>query len=183
MTLSEKDYFEFLNTQLNLFYFVGNYTNILKRDLSFQDFLNTTFTTKGLCRNVFLKNKKLLDLYLDGGGIPKAQRIILEGHRKSITGKFIFLKCLSEHAIFRNLKNKNFYAVKALSNSFEELIPEFPAVYRLNILPFKGVIVYDGFIESGNMEIGINNKKSLASEYQKAQKENQIITSLEERIT
>lgn len=89
------------------------------------------------------------------------------------------LKCLSEHAVFKSIDNGKFYAVKALSDSFEELIPEYPAILELNILPFKGHIIYDGFIKGGNIKTGANIKKTLIEEYKQAKKNKEIITTLD----
>lgn len=115
----------------------------------------------------------------DVSEIPEEQLSILEGFRKGIHGQFILLKCLSEHAVFKNIDNGKFYAVKALSDSFEELIPEYSAIFELNILPFKGKIIYDGFIKGGQIKIGANIKKSLIEEYKQAKKNKKIITTLD----
>lgn len=181
MTLSQNDYYEYLNTHLNLLFFVGYHTGILHEDMEFKEFLKTNFQTKAICRDAFLENQKeLLDEYIgDGTEIPKEQLFILEGFRKNITGQFVLIKCLSKHAIFKSIDNGKFYAVKALSDSFDELVPDYPAVFELNILPFKGQIIYDGFIKGGNMQIGADMKKSLNEEYIQAKKNNRIITSLD----
>lgn len=181
MTLSKKDYYEYLNTHLNLLFFVGYYTGILDKEMEFEDFLKTNFQTKGLCRDAFLEDlKELLNEYIgDGTEIPKEQLAILEGFQKNITGQFVLLKCLSKYAIFKNVNNGKFYAVKALSDSFDELIPDYPAIIELNLIPFKGQIIYDGFIKGGNIKIGKNIKKSLHEEYMQAKKNNEIITSLD----
>lgn len=39
MKLSQKDYYEYLNTHLNLLFFVGYYTGILDEETEFEDFL------------------------------------------------------------------------------------------------------------------------------------------------
>lgn len=180
MKLSQKDYYEYLNTHLNLLYFVGYYTGILDEETGFEDFLKMGFQEKALCREAFLEEKnQLLDVYLaNSSEIPKKQLSILEDFRKGIQGQFVLLKCLSEHAVFKSVDNGKFYAVKALSDSFEELIPEYPAIFELNIFPFKGKIIYDGFIKGGQIKIGTNIKKSLIEEYKQAKKNKEIITIL-----
>ena len=181
MKLSQKDYCEYLNTHLNLLFFVGYYTGILDEETEFEDFIRMSFREKFVCRDAFLENPaKLLNEYIgDGSEIPKEQLSILEGFRKGTHGQFILLKCLSEHAVFKNIDNGKFYAGKALSDSFEELIPEYPAIFELNILPFKGHIIYDGFIKGGNIKTGANIKKTLIEEYKQAKKNKEIITTLD----
>ncbi len=181
MKLSQKDYYEYLNTHLNLLFFVGYYTGILDEETEFEDFLKMNFQEKALCREAFLEGKdQLLDVYIaDGSEIPKEQLSVLKGFKQSINGQFVLLKCLSEHAVFKSIDNGKFYAVKALSDSFEELIPEYPAILELNILPFKGHIIYDGFIKGGNIKTGANIKKTLIEEYKQAKKNKEIITTLD----
>jgi hypothetical protein len=181
MKLSQKDYYEYLNTHLNLLFFVGYYTGILDEETEFEDFIKMNFREKFVCRDILLENStKLLNEYIgDGSEIPKEQLSILKDFRKGIHGQFVLLKCLSEHAVFKNIDNGKFYAVKALSDSFEELIPEYPAIFELNVLPFKGKIIYDGFIKGGQIKIGTNIKKSLIEEYKQAKKNKEIITTLD----
>lgn len=181
MTLSQNDYYEYLSIHLNLLYFTGYYTGILEEEISFQDFLRMSFQQKAFCRNVFLENQEeLLSEYIgDGTEIPNEQLAILRGFRKNEHGQFILLKCLKDHAILKSVDNGKFYAVKALSDSFEDLIPDFPVIFKLNILPFKGKIIYDGFIEGGNIKIGTHIQKSLNEEYVRARKNNEIVFSLD----
>ena len=53
MKLSRKDYYEYLNTHLNLLFFVGYYTGILDEETEFEDFLKMNFQEKALCREAF----------------------------------------------------------------------------------------------------------------------------------
>jgi len=181
MTLSRNDYYEYLDAHLNLLYFVGYCTGILDEGTEFEDFLKMDFQQKFRCREALLEEQEeLLNAYIgDGTEIPKEQLTILDGFRKNKRGRFILLKCLKKHAVFKDIDDGEFYAVKSLGDSFEHLIPEYPAIFDLNILPFKGKIIYDGFIEGGNVKIGPNMKKSLHDEYMKAKKKNEIITSLD----
>lgn len=180
MILSQKDYHEYLQTHLNLLYFVGYYHGIIDEEMEFKEFLETNMSLKIRCRNTFLNNKTLLDVYfMQWKEIPDEQVSILSGFKKAINGQFTLLKCLSKHAILQNIENGNFYAVKALGETFDELIPDYPVIIELTILPFKGQIIYDGFIFGGNLKIGKNIKESLHKEYLEAKKNNQIITTLD----
>jgi hypothetical protein len=126
-----------------------------------------------------LEDKKLLDEYIaHNTELPEEQKQILEGFRKSIYGKFIYVKSLSKFAIFKNIKDEKFYAVKGLGNTFEDLLPIKPIVVILNILPFKNQIIYDGFIEHNAIQIGSSSKKQLLKEYMQSKRNNKIITSL-----
>ena len=180
MTLSKQDYQEYLGIHFHLLYFTGCYNGIFPENYDFKDFLNTRFEPKPVCRDVFLeeKDENLDELIGNNHNLPENWLSILNGFRKSVKGEFVFLKCLSKHSIFKNLENEKFYAVKALSDSFETLIPDYPAIVELCILPFKDEIIYDGFIKGGNIKIGKNIHKSLNEEYKQAKENKEIIYSL-----
>jgi hypothetical protein len=54
------------------------------------------------------------------------------------------------------------YGVLALSQPFEDLIgPHLPVLTRTVVLPFKGVIVYDGLMSSYNISFGPGIRRGL----------------------
>lgn len=181
MILSQNDYYEYLNTHLNLLFFVGYNTGILSKQAEFGDFLRMRLEVKAECRDAFLENQDvLLEEYIgERNKILNEQLPILDDFRKNIHGRFIFLKNLSKHAIFKSVDNSKFYAVKALKDSFVELVPDYPALVELNILPFKGQFIYDGFIKGKNIKIDTMVQKTLHKEYIEAKKENKIMVSLD----
>ena len=169
-----------INIHLHLLYFVGYCTGILAGDMEFEDFLDTDFNVKAECREALLADKSLLEEYIaDGSEISEEQLAIVKRFRKNIKSQFVLLKCLSKHAILKDIENDKFYAVKALSNTFDELLPFYPIIITLNILPFKNQIIYDGFFVYDKIHIGPNIKKSLHEEYAKAKKNKEIIMTLD----
>lgn len=81
--LSEKDYFEYFSTHLNLLYFTGYYTGILDEEMEFEDFLKTGIEVKAVCRDALLEDENLLDEYIGCcTEIPKEQLEVLSGFKK-----------------------------------------------------------------------------------------------------
>ena len=64
MTLTDKEYKEFLKTHLDLLFYVGHQRNILPKDLSFQEFLNLDFQIKFKCRDTLLEDEDTIEEYI-----------------------------------------------------------------------------------------------------------------------
>lgn len=133
-----------------------------------------------MCREAFLKNGRLLDDFLTSNAdcLTNGQILILKGFKKQIHSDFVILKCLIKHAIFIDTKTDKFYAVKSLSDRFDDFFKNFPVLVKTTILPFYDQIIYDGFIESPTIYLGPEMTRSLTAMYAKAKKLNQIRTSI-----
>jgi hypothetical protein len=69
--------------------------------------------------------------------------------------------------------------VLALSQPFKDLIgPYLPVLTQTVLLPFKGVIVYDGLMSSYNISFGPGIRRSLNESFKDAKARHGIITSL-----
>ena len=101
---------------------------------------------------------------------------ILEGFKKGITGDFVILKYLKEYAVLIDLKKSKVYLVKALGDKFENLISGTPKIVKTTILPFKGKIIYDGFLEPYSVIIGQGIRRDLNGLYKKAKDSKELIS-------
>ncbi|HRH61226.1 MAG TPA: hypothetical protein PL045_11680, partial [Chitinophagaceae bacterium] len=98
---------------------------------------------------------------------------------KKVRGEFIILKCLTHHAIFMDAANKNFYAVKALSDPFTLFFERFPVHVITTLIPFKNKIIYDGFFQAPGIYYGRNIAGELHEDYKTAKCNKAIITRLD----
>ena len=180
MTLTDKEYKAYLETHLELLYFVGIQNKIYGADLSFKEFRDLDYTVNLECRDTLLSDMKLLDDYLSSNidRLTEEQIAILNGFKKSITGNFIILKCLANYAIFISVNDNKFYAVKALGSRFDEYIDRFPVLVNATILPFNGQIIYDGFLKITDISFGPGIRFNLNEDYKQAKKKNQIVMTL-----
>jgi hypothetical protein len=180
MTLSNDDYFAYLSTHLNFLYFVGQSSNLVPKNMDFRAFLSAESALKANCRDHFLSNMGLLDDYFSqkAGELSENEISILSGFRKAIMSNFIIFRCLSKYAVFIDTKNNKFYAVKALRDHFGLLVDHFPAVVSATILPYKNMIIYDGFLKIKPISFGPNIRYSLNEDYKEAKKNKQIMETL-----
>jgi succinate dehydrogenase flavin-adding protein (antitoxin of CptAB toxin-antitoxin module) len=178
VTLTEKEYKEFLKIHLDLLYFVGQQGKIISSETTFREFLNLNFRVKYKCRKALFENEDMIDEYIASNfdHLSKEDVQTLEGFKKKIHSDFVILKCLTNHAIFMDTKDNRFYAVKALGDPFDRFFNQFPVNITTTLIPFRDQIIYDGFIDNINMYYGKNISRALNDDY-KIAKQNKAITA------
>lgn len=105
---------------------------------------------------------------------------VVAGWRHLVKGTFYLLRYLKKYAIFLNdIEPARAYRVLALTNSFDEVLGLDPPI-RLEavLLPFKGQIVYDGFLAPYSIFFGRGFREDLNQEYREAKDRFGVITSL-----
>ena len=65
MTLTDKEYKEFLRTHLDLLFYVGHKKNVLAKSITLTKFLNLDFQIKFKCRQTLFEDENLIDEYID----------------------------------------------------------------------------------------------------------------------
>ena len=180
MTLDPQDYRLYLDTHLPLLYFAGMKEKLSPAKTTFKQFLNLHYPVKFKCREALYKNKKLLDEYLQeqADQLTEEQVEILNGFKQKIRSDFILFKYLKKYAIFVDTNTNLFYAVQALGDPFDNFFTDLPVIINAAILPFKGKIIYDGFLQGGNVHIGRNMTADVNKSYKKAKQQKEIITTL-----
>lgn len=180
MTLDIQEYQEYLNTHLDLLYFVGQRQKIISADTDFNTFIDLDFQIKFKCREKLYENMELLDEFIKTrfDSLTVDQIIILAGFKKKIKSDFIILQCLTRHVIFIDTVDNKIYAVKALADRFDDFFSNFPVLCHTTIIPFKDKIIYDGFIQSKGLYYGTNMTLEMNEEYKQAKKDKTIITTM-----
>ncbi len=180
MTLTDIEYKTFLKIHIDFLFFVGQKSKIIDVKMNFKKFIDTDFSVKLKCRDFFLDNKELLDDYLTTNldKLTTEQFSILTGFKKAITSDFVIFKCLANNAIFMDIKENKFYAVKALGDRFDHFFDSFPVLVQTTLLPFKDKIVYDGFIKTKGIHFGSGITKTIEEDYKQAKINNQILTTI-----
>ena len=91
---------------------------------------------------------------------------IVRSWRHLVDGKFYVFRELKKYTVFLSTTSPAIaYGVLALSQPFEELIgPYLPVLTQTVLLPFKGVIVYDGLMSSYNISFGPGIRRNLERE-------------------
>lgn len=180
MVLTDKEFKDYIEAHLDFLYYIGKRTGLLDKSMNFMAFKNLGFKVKFQCRDRFLKNPKILNDYLARHVEDfDTERIkIFEGFRKRISGNFVILKYLKNHAVFIDLNTSKVYLVKALGDRFDKLIPGTPKMVKATILPLKDKIIYDGFLEPFKIKFGKAFKNALNMTYKNAKEKNELITEI-----
>ena len=110
---------------------------------------------------------------------------IIKSWKNYIKSKFLIMAYLRDYTVFMTISSEQkVYGVLGLSDRIRDLIPPFiPQYVETILLPFRGKIVYCGYIYSYNVRIDENLKRSIQEEYQKARKKFGVITSLDENFS
>ncbi len=176
--LSSAELSMYLNTHLKFLFFCHSEIKSLKKALDYEGFKKEPFETKHKARNYFNQNDYLLDKYISSAKnrLPENEIMILLGFKKRITSDFLILKSLKSYTIFIDMEN-NIYGVHSLSDPLDEMLL-LPVVVNMTILPFRDKIIYDGFINSYNMHIGPNMKRSYQDLLNENRKSKKIITRI-----
>lgn len=105
---------------------------------------------------------------------------IVRTWRHLVAGKFYVFRELKKYMVFLSTTSPAIaYGVLALSQPFGELIgPYLPVLTQTVLLPFKGMIVYDGLMSSYNISFGPNIRRNLNQDFKEAKARHGIVTSL-----
>jgi len=181
MTLTDKEYKQFLKTHLDVLFYVGHQKKILPPSTNLKQFLNLDLQIKFKCRESLLEDENLIDEYIASNfdHLTNEQVKILSGLKKKIRSCFVIFKCLTNYAIFIDTKDNKFYAVKALGDTFDTFFDNFPVNISTTLIQFKDKIIYDGFIQSSGVHYGRNMTAAMNEDYKKAKRNKEIIKSLE----
>ena len=105
---------------------------------------------------------------------------IVRSWRHLVTGKFYVFRELAKYTVFLSTTSTAIaFGVLALSQPFEDLIgPYLPVLTQTVLLPFKGIIVYDGLMSSYNISFGPGIRRNLTQDFNEAKARYGIVTSL-----
>lgn len=136
-------------------------------------------------RDCWYANPNLIDGFIQsqtGQNLTEEEKQILIGWKHRNTETFVCIKYCAQYAVFKSMNNNddNYYAVLALTDDFDQLLPYHKPPYMLNtaLLPYKDVIIWDGLITTHGISFGKGIRESFNDEYQRIKKENRIISKL-----
>ena len=133
-------------------------------------------------RDAFLKHTDLLQSFVDENPahLSGDELGIVRSWQHLVHGKFYVLRALKNYTVFLSSGSQPVaYGVLALAEPFEHLIgPYLPVLTETLLLPFKGVIVYDGLMSSYNISFGGGIRRSLNESFKEAKLRHGIVTSL-----
>lgn len=127
---------------------------------------------------------ELIDSFIDENpfSFVREELEIIKSWKNFMKGNFLIMAYLREYTAFLTIKNvQKVYGVLGLHDKIRDVIPPFLPQYAETILlPFRGRIIYCGYIHTYKVQIGENLRRGIQDEYQKAKRRFGIITSLDE---
>lgn len=133
-------------------------------------------------RDALNANLDLIESFVDENPdqLSEDELEIVRSWRHMVSGRFYVFRELKKYTVFLSTTSPiTAYGVLALSQPFEDLIgPYLPVLTQTALLPFKGVIVYDGLMSSYNMSFGPGIRRNLNQDFKEAKERHGIVTSL-----
>ncbi len=130
-------------------------------------------------RNVLWADDPLREQFLIEGAarLGSAEHDLIASWRHRVSDQFILFKHLKKHSIFMA---KGVYGVLGIYTPIEEMLPNVPTFVGATLLPFRGVIIIDGLLETRGPQISFGGgmKRSFKNEYDAASAAGMVRTHL-----
>ncbi len=183
MRLNFRDAELFFRLHRTLMFFVNQRLRVVAEDVaSPEQFSGLAPELRLKVRDALLEHRDLLQTFVDENParLSAAELAIVQSWQHLVAGKFVLFRQLKEYMVALSTTDPAVaYGVLALVDPFEELVgPRLPLLVEMVLLPFQGVIVYDGLLTAFPISLGPGIRRSLNEDYKKAKARQGIITSL-----
>jgi Domain of unknown function (DUF6398) len=183
MLLTPQDVELFFKLHRALMFFVDQRLKVIPDEIaSPEEFAALSPETRLKVREAFLSHADLLQSYVDENParLTNDELDIVRSWQDLVHGKFYAFRQLKKYMVFLSTdKQPIAYGVLALSQPFAELVgPYLPVLTETVLLPFKGMIVYDGLMTSYRISFGPGIRRSLNESFKEAKARHGIVTSL-----
>lgn len=182
MKLAEEDVDLFLKLHPALLFYANQQLRIVDGVPTLEKFMELPLEKKVKIRDALYDRVSLIDSFVAENpfNFSPGELEIVAGWRNFVKRTFYLLRYLKRYAIFLEGETPpKAYGVVALTNTFEEILgPRLPIMLETVLLPFKGQIVYDGFLTPYRIIFGGGIRRELNDYYREAKHRVGIITSL-----
>jgi len=182
MRVAEDAAWRFIGLYMQLLYYAGQQRGVLPKRMTFEEFKQTPYAKKIDSRNAIYEPTLLISDFLEAAtDLSDADRAAVTAWQRYVNGRFIILRHLKKHSIFMAADEPfGIYAVLGLTTDLPDLAPpeRLPYIVRTVLLPYEGVIVCDGLLETYNVVIGATMRRNLNADYQEAKRAGKVITLL-----
>ncbi|MFT6321755.1 MAG: hypothetical protein ACJAT4_002685, partial [Granulosicoccus sp.] len=166
MRLEEKEYHEFLAVHPKLLYYAGIKNKILPANTTLEDFMNMSAQEKFPTRESLYENIGLIDQYLKEKTkeLSTPQIEMIQQFKHFQKGTFYIMKMTEKETLF--MDDDFVYSVLALNDPFHHFFQEWsiPIMVEVVLLPYNGIIIYDGMISNYPIHIGRTMLSGLKNE-------------------
>ncbi|MDA0268146.1 MAG: hypothetical protein O2890_14100 [Cyanobacteria bacterium] len=183
MKLTEADADLFLDLTWSLQFFVNNELQIIPNVRTREDYTDLPTAEKIKIRAKIYSQPELIDRYISANPdeLNNEHLTIVKQWQNFVEGNFYIERFLKGHTIF--IGEDKVYGVLGLHEGIDQfyLKSHLPVYVKAVLLPFRGIIVYDGLMQGYNVFFGGGIKRSLKETYMQAKQNDKIITALGER--
>jgi hypothetical protein len=180
--ISEEDVHLFYKLHPALLWFVNRRLRVLEESPETPAELRGLGADKAIkVRDELLKNLHLIDEFIKENpfGFSGYELDIISGWKNLVSRRFFIVKTHITHAVFLDDGTPaKAYAVKGLTDLLEFSVPFLPFMVDAVLLPFKGEIIYDGFLYTHNISFGSGMRRDMNETYQEAKTEFGLIKTL-----
>jgi hypothetical protein len=183
MLLTPQDAELFFKLHRALMFFVNQRLQVIPDDVASPGkFSSLSPEVRLKVRDVFLKHTDLLQAFVEENPahLTGDELDIVRTWQHLVHGKFYVFRQLKKYMVFLSTdKQPIAYGVLALSQPFNELVgPYLPVLTQTVLLPFKGMIVYDGLMSSYRISFGPGIRRWLNESFKEAKARHGIVMSL-----
>ena len=183
MLLAPQDVELFFRLHRTLMFFVNQRLNVIPVKITTpEEFAALSPEVRLEVRDALNANLDLIESFVDENAahLSEDDLAIVRSWQHLVTGRFYVFRELAKYTVFLTSTDPAIaYGVLALSQPFEDLIgPYLPVMTQTVLLPFKGVIVYDGLMSSYNISFGPGIRRSFNESFKEAKLRHGIVTSL-----
>jgi len=181
MKLTQEDAALFWELMTELQLFANQEKNVVPGAESMESFADFSQEERLKIRDALFARPDLIETFVrkNPKKLPPDKLSIVAKWTHFVRGSFFIERYLKAYAVF--IQDDKVFAVHGLVNEIDEVIPRrvLPYYTEAVLLPFKGIIVYDGVLMGHNISFGGGVKRRIRETYMIAKQNNRIITSLE----
>ncbi|MFH1708302.1 MAG: hypothetical protein ABIF71_10365 [Planctomycetota bacterium] len=179
MNLPPDDARLFFKLMCPLHVFVNNAKGVVPGVDTMAAYIKTPNASKQKMRDAMFAEPHLIDDFIAANrqNLNADESAIVAGWRHFVKGEYIVERFLARYAVF--IKNTDVYAVNGLNTPLQAMVhAPLPVSIDTVLLPFRGRIVYDGFMQDGGIRFGASICAEFREIYLAAKQNGRIIHAL-----
>lgn len=184
MRLSEQDAKLFFDLMFPLQFFIKQRLKLFPEVTNQVAYRDLPGEKRMEVRNAVWDNPNLIKEYVKANPDKLSQEHldIVAGWQQFQQGNYMIERHLKQYTVF--IGDNKVYGVLGLLDELEEIIPRYalPLYVQAVLLPFKGVIVYDGLLSSYSVMFGGGMKANMKETYNTAKRKGEIVVSFDTAV-
>lgn len=181
MRLSEEDVTLFYKLYPALLVYVNAEQGILSQISTTDELMSQPVEERVRVRDQLYENIALIDSFANDNpfGFTSEELEIVRSWKHFIRDRFYLFRYLKKYSIFLSSGSPpKAYGVLSISDRLKDLFPYVPVLVETVLLPFKGQIVYDGYVGAFRISFGGGIRRSFKEAYDEAKATYGIISTL-----